>query len=99
VGQQLHELHESFRRLQNLLHEQRLHYLAHPLRIRRRTKKHGLSAEWKDANCKLIYAAYYEYVFDSHASWVRREVWIISPRHPDRTFYEADIRTITYWNR
>jgi hypothetical protein len=62
-------------------------------------KKHPLSAEWKDANGKLIYAAYYEYVFDSHANWVRREVWIISPRHPNRTFYETDIRTITYWNR
>jgi hypothetical protein len=99
VGQQLHELPESFRRLQNLLHEQRLHHLARSLRIRRRSQKAPLSAEWKDANGKLIYAAYYEYVFDSHGNWVRREVWIISPSHPNRTFYETDIRTITYWSR
>jgi hypothetical protein len=62
-------------------------------------KKHPLSAEWKDANGKLIYAAYYEYVFDSQGNWVRREVWIISPSHPNRTFYETDIRNITYSNR
>ncbi len=64
-----------------------------------KAKRQPLSAEWKDANDKLIYAAYYEYVFDSHGNWVRREVWIISPSHPNRTFYETDMRTITYWNR
>jgi hypothetical protein len=62
-------------------------------------KREPISAEWKDANGKLIYAAYYDYVFDSHGNWVRREVWIISPSHPDRTLYETDTRTITYSNR
>lgn len=64
-----------------------------------KAKRDPSSAEWKDQDGKLIYAAYYNYVFDGLRNWVRRDVWIISPTHPERTLYETDIRTIAYWNR
>ena len=63
------------------------------------SKKDPRSAEWRDSEGKVVYAAYYEYVYDSHKNWIHRDVWIVSPEHPDRTLYETDSRTITYWDR
>ena len=55
------------------------------------------TAEWTDSKGGVVYAAYYEYVFDSHKNWIRRDIRIVSPNHPDPTLYETDSRTITYW--
>jgi hypothetical protein len=57
------------------------------------------SAEWRDSTGKLVYGAYYEYQFDSHENWTYRKVWIVSPDDPNRTLYETNSRTITYWGR
>ena len=62
-------------------------------------KRHPLSAEWRDASGKLLYAAYYEYVWDDHKNWTRRDVWVLSPKQPEQTLYETDVRTIRYWER
>lgn len=43
--------------------------------------------------------AYYEYVFDEHKNWTSRKVWIQSGEQGERTLYETDTRTITYWSR
>ena len=61
-------------------------------------KSHDLkSAEWRDGDGKLLYAAYYDYEFDSHRNWTRRSIWVISPELPERTLYEEDTRIIVYW--
>ncbi len=61
-------------------------------------KSHDLkSAEWSDGSGKLLYAAYYDYDFDSHRNWTRRKIWVISPELPERTLYEEDNRILVYW--
>jgi hypothetical protein len=55
------------------------------------------TAEWTDSKGAVVYAAYYEYMFDHHQNWIRRDIRIVSPDHPDPTLYETDSRTITYW--
>ncbi len=55
------------------------------------------SAEWRDGVGKLLYAAYYDYEFDSHHNWTRRSIWVISPDLPERTLYEENTRTLVYW--
>lgn len=100
MGRQFRQLDGPFRRLHDLLHGQRLHYFASHIHYEfaDKAQRHPVGAEWKDANGNLRYAAYYQYAFDSHANWVRREILIVSPEHPDRTPYETDTRTITYRN-
>jgi hypothetical protein len=55
------------------------------------------SAEWRDSDGNLRYAAYYAYEFDSNDNWTRRTVSVVTPELTDRTLYETDTRTITYW--
>jgi hypothetical protein len=58
---------------------------------------HPKSAEWRDGAGKLLYAAYYDYEFDSHRNWTRRSISVISPELPERTLYEEDTRILVYW--
>ncbi|WP_353072424.1 hypothetical protein [Tunturiibacter gelidiferens] len=52
-------------------------------------KSHDLkSAEWRDGDGKLLYAAYYDYEVDSRRNWTRRSIWVISPELPERKLYE-----------
>jgi len=61
-------------------------------------KSHNLkSAEWSDGDGKLLYAAFYDYDFDSHHNWTHRRIWVITPEIPERTLYEEDSRILTYW--
>lgn len=55
------------------------------------------NSEWRDSDGNLKYAAYYEYQFDSHGNWTERKVWVVTPERSERTLYETDLRTITYW--
>jgi len=64
-----------------------------------KARRNPTSAEWRDSNGKLLYAAYYEYQFDSEGNWTHRKIWVRSPDLPNRTLYETDSRDITYWNR
>ena len=56
-----------------------------------------LSVEWRDSEGKLEWATYYQYEFDTHRNWTGRKIWLVSPEQRQRTLYEEDHRTITYW--
>jgi len=61
-------------------------------------EEHNLkSAEWNDSGGDLRYAAYYKYEIDSFGNWTYREVWVWTPELAERTLYETDFRTVTYW--
>jgi hypothetical protein len=60
-------------------------------------KRNPTSAEWRDADGKLLYAGYCEYVLDSAGNWTHRKVWVYPSEQGDRTLYEEDSRTIAYW--
>ncbi len=60
-------------------------------------KRNPTSAEWRDADGKLLYAAYCEYEIDSAGNWTHRKVWVYPSGQGDRALYEEDARTITYW--
>jgi len=60
-------------------------------------KRNPTSAEWRDAEGRLLYAAYYEYELDAFQNWTHRKVSVWSSDNPERTPYEDDTRTITYW--
>jgi len=62
-------------------------------------KRNPTSAEWRDSDSHLLYAAYYEYELDSFQNWTHRRVSVWSSDHPERTPYEDDSRTITYWQK
>ncbi len=53
--------------------------------------------EWRDASGTLLYATWCEYIFDEQHNWTMRTVWVLSPEIPERTLYETDTRTISYW--
>jgi len=55
------------------------------------------SAEWRDGDGKLMYAAYYEYERDSQRNWTRRSIWVVSPELQEHTLYEEDTRILVYW--
>jgi hypothetical protein len=55
------------------------------------------SAEWRDGDGKLLYAAYYDYQLDSRGNWNHRSISVISPELPERTLYEEDTRILSYW--
>ena len=57
------------------------------------------SVERHDASGALTDAAYVEYTVDDHHNWITRKVWLVSPELPDRTLYQVDARSITYWPR
>jgi hypothetical protein len=46
---------------------------------------------------KLLVRAYYEYQVDEHENWTSRKVWVQAGKQGQRTLYETDSRTITYW--
>ena len=47
---------------------------------------------------RLLFSAYYEYQMDQHENWTSRKVWVQSGEQGERTLYEIDSRTITYWS-
>ena len=57
------------------------------------------TAEWRNDSGKLQYASWCEYEFDDQHNWTKRTVWILSPETPERTLYETDTRTMTYWTK
>jgi hypothetical protein len=62
-------------------------------------KRNPKSAEWRDSEGNLLYADYFEYEIDSNRNWTSREVWVWTPELGERTLYETDSRTITYWQK
>jgi hypothetical protein len=46
---------------------------------------------------RLLFRAYYEYQMDEHENWTSRKVWVQSAEQGERSLYETDSRTITYW--
>lgn len=61
-------------------------------------RRNPLSAEWRDSEGNLRYAAYYEYEMDPFRNWTYRKVWVWSPALGERKLYETDSRTIVYWH-
>ena len=57
------------------------------------------SAEWRDSEGNLRFAAYYEYEIDTFRNWTYRRVWVWTPALGERKLYETDSRTIVYWQR
>lgn len=57
------------------------------------------TAEWRDGLGNLQYSTWCEYQFDDQHNWTKRTVWVLSPEIPNRTLYETDTRTITYWTK
>lgn len=57
------------------------------------------AVERHDASGALTDAVYVEYSADEHHNWTTRKVWLVSPQLPQRTLYEVDARSITYWPR
>lgn len=45
----------------------------------------------------LLFRAFYEYQMDQHENWTSRKVWVQSGEQGERTLFEIDSRTITYW--
>jgi hypothetical protein len=62
-------------------------------------KRNPTSVEWRDADGKLLYAAYYEYELDSAGNWTHRRISVSPTTQGDRALYEEDWRTITYWQQ
>ena len=60
--------------------------------------KHNPSlTEIRSDDGRLLVRAYYEYQMDEHENWTSRKVWVQSGEQGERTLYESDSRTITYW--
>jgi hypothetical protein len=57
------------------------------------------SAEWRDSQGNLCFAAYYDYKIDSFRNWTYRRVWVWTPALGERTLYETDSRAISYWKK
>jgi hypothetical protein len=62
-------------------------------------ERNPVSAEWRDADGNLRYAAYYEYEIDIFRNWTYRQVWVWTPELIERKLLETDSRTITYWQK
>jgi hypothetical protein len=62
-------------------------------------KNNTRSAEWRDSQGELRYAAYYKYETDSFDNWTYREVWVWSPELGEHTLLETDFRKIEYWQK
>jgi hypothetical protein len=60
-------------------------------------KRNPLSAEWRDAEGNLLYAAHYTYQFDQSGNWTHRQIWVSSANTGERVLYETDDRLIAYW--
>jgi hypothetical protein len=59
-------------------------------------KRDPTTAEWRDSQGNLLYAAYCEYEVDAFKNWTHRRVWVKSGAG-ERALYEEDSRTIGYW--
>jgi hypothetical protein len=46
---------------------------------------------------KVVGRAYAEYQIDDHENWTSRKVWVQQEGQGERSLYETDTRTITYW--
>jgi hypothetical protein len=62
-------------------------------------RRNPQSAEWRDSDGNLRYAAYYEYEIDAFRNWTHRKVWVWTPALGERTLLETDSRTISYWQK
>jgi hypothetical protein len=62
-------------------------------------KRNPTSAEWRDSDGNLLFAAYYEYEIDSFRNWTHRRVSVWESDQDKRTLYEEDSRTIDYWQK
>ena len=62
-------------------------------------KRNPKSAEWRDAEGHLLYAAYYDYDLDSSQNWTHRRVSVWSSASGERSLYEEDSRILTYWQK
>ncbi|MGA7245859.1 MAG: hypothetical protein WBX19_21935 [Terracidiphilus sp.] len=62
-------------------------------------KLNPTTAEWRDASGNLTLGAYCKYEFDEFQNWTKRTVQVWSPDLRQRTLYETDTRTITYWSK
>jgi hypothetical protein len=51
---------------------------------------------FSDGGTPLV-RAFYEYQIDEHENWTTRKVWVQPRQQGERTLYETDSRTITYW--
>lgn len=60
-------------------------------------RRNPQSVEWRDESGNLRYATYYEYEIDAHRNWTQRKVWVWSASLGERSLYEADSRSISYW--
>jgi hypothetical protein len=60
-------------------------------------RRSPVSAEWRDQEGNLRFAAYYAYEFDAYHNWTHREIWVWSKPLGERKLYETDSRSITYW--
>ena len=63
------------------------------------TKRNPISAEWRDSEGNLLFAAYYNYEMDSFGNWTYRQVWVWTPDLGNRALYETDFRDIAYWQK
>jgi len=54
-------------------------------------------AEIHSADRNVLCRASYEYQMDDHDNWTSRRVWLQQGAQGERTLYETDSRTITYW--
>jgi hypothetical protein len=74
-------------------------YLASTTSISTPQKRNPISAEWRDSEGNLLFAAYYNYEMDSFRNWTYRQVWVWTPDLGDRALYETDFRGIAYWQK
>jgi hypothetical protein len=63
------------------------------------SKRNPTTAEWRDADGNLLFAAYCEYELDSFGNWTHRKVSVYPSEQGERTLYLDDSRTITYWQQ
>ncbi|HUD12361.1 MAG TPA: hypothetical protein VMQ56_01785 [Terracidiphilus sp.] len=75
------------------------HYRIHYEYLDPAKKRNPTIAEWRDAEGNLLYAAYCHYDLDPAGNWTHRKISVYSPELGDRTPYEQDSRTITYWDK
>lgn len=62
------------------------------------TAKHNpIMTEIRSDDGKLLDRAFYEYQLDEHRNWTTRRVWVQAGEQGERTLYETDSRTISYW--
>lgn len=61
------------------------------------TRHNPIMTEVLSDDGKPLVRAYYEYQMDEHKNWINRKIWVQTGEPGERTLYETDSRTITYW--